>query len=99
MQQVLVSHRDIIKVILLLQNQAIFMASASIFHITSTSKKKPRLISSLKFIQEMYVKIKKSTFNLDLVLSGAFNRCDTLWNRNLLESHLQQEKEEAIVKF
>lgn len=72
MQQVLVSHRDIIKVILLLQNQAIFMASASIFYITSTSKKKPRLISSLKFIQEMYVKIKKKYFQLGFGVEWSF---------------------------
>ena len=55
------------------------MVSVYIPYSTSTSDDEPRLTSRFNLIQETYIKIKESTPNLELVVSGDFNRWDTLW--------------------
>ena len=98
-QQVPIHHPDITAVILSLQDRAILMVSVYIPYSTSTSDDEPRLTSRLNLIQETYIKIKESTPNLELVVSGDFNRWDTLWGGNQLASHPRQGEGRAIVGF
>lgn len=98
-QQVPVHHPEITAVILSLQDRTILMVSVYIPHSTSASKNEPRLTTRLILIQETYIKIRESTSNLELVVSGDSNRWDTLWGANQLAAHPRQGERRAIVGF
>lgn len=74
-----IHHSDLTAVLLSLSDRAILLISVYIPCSTSTSKDEPRLMSCLNLINETYLKVRKNTPNLELIVSGDFNWWDTLW--------------------
>ena len=68
-QQIPLHHSDIIAVLLSLHHRSIFIGSVYIICSTGTSKDEPRLVYLLDLIYEVYLKMKESTPELELISS------------------------------
>lgn len=97
-QQVEIVHRDICAVILILRDRKIFFASIYVpCSRGSRTKDDLRLKKRLDLLQQAFLLQKQQDSNLELVITGDFNRWDLLWGGNSLASHTRQGEGQLLI--
>lgn len=97
-QQVNLMHHDICALILTLNDRSIFFASVDIpFSRGSRTSNNLRLEKRLDLLQQAFLIEKQKDGNLELVITGNFNRWDSLWGGNTLNSHTRQGEGQHLI--
>ena len=95
-----VTHRDICAVVLTLGDRKVFFASVYVpCSWGSRTKDDIRLKKRLDLVEQAFLIQKKQGSNLELVITGDFNRWDLLWGGNSLASHTRQGEGRILIDF
>lgn len=91
-------HKDICAVILTLNDRKVFLASVYIpCSQSSRAKDDSRLKKRLDLLQHAFLFQKQQVSELELVITGDFNRWDSLWGGNSLASHPRQGEGQLLI--
>ena len=98
-QQVPIYHSDITALLLSHLERSILVVSVYIPCSTSSLQDEPQLVLRLDHIRKIYKEMQSTTPELELMVSGDFNRWDTLWGGNHLALHPRQGEGRAVIEF
>lgn len=93
-RQVPIDHPDITAVISQVQNRMLLVIAV---YIPCSSGNKDRDQENLDLIYEMYQIERAQCPDLEMILTGDFNRWDTLWGGNQVASHSRQGEGELLI--
>lgn len=97
-QQVEVMHQDVCSVTLTLGDQKIFLASVYLpCNRGSRIKDNLRLEKRLDLLRQAFLLHKRHDKNLELVITGDFNRWDSLWRGSSLTAHTRQGEGQFLI--
>ena len=99
-RQVLIQHQDMAAVSLAVGNRRILMVSIYIPCSTSSREQNlEELCTRLEYVSRAYENERRTYQNVELFVAGDFNRWDSLWGGNEVQSDTRQGEGTPIVNF